>query len=74
MKTHDISDGRIQDTSGEVIYKVRFTAVVFKPFKGEILDGVVTHVDSNGFMLESGPLKSFVSTMVNELLLLKTGI
>ena len=61
LKKTDISDGRIQDTSGEVIYKVKFNALVFRPFKGEILDGIVTDVHSDGFHLQSGPLKSFVS-------------
>ena len=59
-----VDDGRIQDTSGEVIYRVVFKALVFKPFKGEVLDGVVSAVDNNGFMIRSGPLESFVSAMV----------
>lgn len=64
LKPEDISDGRIQDTSGEVIYKVVFKALVFRPFRGEILDGVVSEVSSNGIMIESGPLKSFISKLV----------
>lgn len=61
----NISDGRIQDTSGDVIYKVSFKALIFKPFRNEVLDGMVSEVSDNGFMIESGPLKSFVSTMVS---------
>ena len=64
MKDQDISDGRIQDTTGDVIYKVKFKALVFRPFRGEVLDGEVTQIDDNGFMIESGPFKSFISTMV----------
>ena len=60
----DITDGRIQDTTGEVVYRVRFVALVFKPFKSEVLDGVVIAVDSNGFVIRSGPLQSFVSGAV----------
>ena len=64
LKNEDISDGRIQDTTGEVIYKVKFSALVFKPYKGKVIDGVVFSVDNSGFMIESGPLKAFISVMV----------
>ena len=64
MKKEDISDGRIQDTTGDVIYKVKFKALVFRPFRGEVLDGEVTEITDNGFIIESGPLKSFISAMV----------
>ena len=64
MRNEDISDGRIQDTSGEVIYKVKFKALVFRPFRGEVLDGTVYEVSSNGIMIESGPLRSFISNLV----------
>lgn len=64
LKNEDISDGRIQDTTGEVIYKVKFSALVFKPYKGQVIDGVVFSVDNSGFMIESGPLKAFISVMV----------
>ncbi len=66
MKSEDISDGKIQDTSGEVIYKVKFKALVFRPFRGEVLDGEVIEVNDNGFMIESGPIKSFISAMVSD--------
>lgn len=65
MKPKDISDGRIQDTTGDVIYKVKFKALVFRPFRGAVLDGEVIDITDNGFMIESGPLRSFISTMVN---------
>ena len=65
FKSEDISDGRIQDTNGDVIYKVSFKALVLRPFRGEVLDGDVIEISDNGFMIESGPIKSFISTMVN---------
>ena len=61
MKPEDISDGRIQDTTGEIIYKVKFQALVFRPIQGEILDGIVKYVTNECFMIESGPLEAFVS-------------
>jgi DNA-directed RNA polymerase subunit E'/Rpb7 len=47
-----------------VIYKVKFKALVFRPFRGEVLDGVVSEVSNNGIIIESGPLHSFISTLV----------
>ena len=64
MKEEDISSGKVQDTTGEVIFKVKFKALVFKPFKGEILDGLVSEVNQDGIFIESGPLRSFISKAV----------
>lgn len=64
LRPEDISDGRVQDTTGDVIYKVRFKALVFRPFRGEVLDGVVYEVSNNGIIIESGPLRSFISNLV----------
>ena len=47
-----------------MIYQVHFNALVFKPFKGEVLDGYVSGIDNQGFMVKSGPLECFISTMV----------
>ena len=57
----------MQDTTGDVIYKVKFKAIVFRPFRGEVLDGEVIEITDNGFMIESGPLKSFISYLVRSL-------
>ncbi len=65
MKSEDISDGRIQDTTGEIIYKVKFQALVFRPIPGEVLDGVVSHVTNDCFIIQSGPLEAFVSFNVS---------
>ena len=67
-RVESTTDGRIQDTSGEVIYRVFFKALVMKPFRGEVLDGVVKDVNSEGFMIRSGPLESFISAVVSEYL------
>jgi DNA-directed RNA polymerase subunit E'/Rpb7 len=66
LRPEDISDGRVQDTSGDVIYKVKFKALVFRPFRGEVLDGVIHEVSSNGIVIESGPLHSFISHLVRK--------
>lgn len=42
-----------------------FTALVFKPFVDEVLDGVVAEVNNNGIIIRTGPLESFVSAAVS---------
>ena len=40
----NIGAGLIQPGQGFVVYPVKYKAIVFRPFKGEILDAVVTQV------------------------------
>uniref|UniRef100_A0A7S4B3S9 DNA-directed RNA polymerase II subunit RPB7 n=1 Tax=Chrysotila carterae TaxID=13221 RepID=A0A7S4B3S9_CHRCT len=56
-----IGDGRIREGAGVVTFQLKFTAIVFRPFKGEVLDAVVTTVNKMGFFAEVGPLQVFVS-------------
>eukprot|EP00158_Paraphelidium_tribonemae_P000351 Partr_v1_DN21738_c0_g1_i1_m7602 putative RNA polymerase II len=57
----DIGSGRIQEGIGSAEYNVTYKAIVFKPFKGEVLDARVTIVNKMGFFAEAGPLTVFVS-------------
>jgi DNA-directed RNA polymerase subunit E'/Rpb7 len=41
----NIGDGLIQPGRGFVVYPVKYKAIVFRPFKGEVLDAVVTQVN-----------------------------
>jgi DNA-directed RNA polymerase II subunit RPB7 len=56
-----IGKGKIHEGAGVVTFPIRFTAVVFRPFKGEVLDAVVTTVNKLGFFADVGPLQVFVS-------------
>jgi len=40
-----IGTGLIQPGRGYVIYPVEYKAIVFRPFKGEVLDAVVSQVN-----------------------------
>jgi len=51
----------IQDTSGFAKFHVTFECIVFRPFKNEVLDCVVTSVNKMGFFAEAGPMQVFVS-------------
>eukprot|EP01024_Parvocaulis_polyphysoides_P035731 TRINITY_DN31746_c0_g1_i3.p2 TRINITY_DN31746_c0_g1~~TRINITY_DN31746_c0_g1_i3.p2 ORF type:complete len:130 (+),score=9.19 TRINITY_DN31746_c0_g1_i3:321-710(+) len=50
------------DLEGSAIYRVKFTAVVFRPFKGEVLDCYVTSVSRLGFFADAGMCNFFISS------------
>jgi len=45
----NIGAGLIQPGRGFVVYPVKYKAIVFRPFKGEVLDAVVTQVNKVRF-------------------------
>ena len=57
----NIGAGVIQSGTGFVTYPIKYRAIVFRPFKGEVLDGVVTQVNKVGIFTEIGPLSCFIS-------------
>ncbi|KAI9882925.1 MAG: hypothetical protein M1823_005327 [Watsoniomyces obsoletus] len=62
MDTYDISEGRIVPGSGVSEFTIRYRAVVYRPFKGETVDAIVTSVNRMGFFASVGPLPLFVSS------------
>ena len=44
----NIGDGMVQDTSGDVIFKIQFNAIACSPEENEVLDGKVIEVTSTG--------------------------
>ncbi|POS87147.1 RNA polymerase ii subunit 7 [Erysiphe pulchra] len=61
MDTFNISEGRILPGSGLAEFTVGYRAVVWRPFKGETVDAIVTSVNHVGFFADAGPLPLFVS-------------
>ncbi|XP_041999121.1 DNA-directed RNA polymerase II subunit RPB7 isoform X1 [Salvia splendens] len=57
----NVGKGLIRDGTGFVTFPVKYQCVVFRPFKGEILEAVVTMVNKMGFFAEAGPVQVFVS-------------
>lgn len=53
--------GELEDATGFAVFPVRYQAVVFRPFKGEVMDTAVTRLTKFGFFAEAGPLTIFVS-------------
>eukprot|EP00173_Palmaria_palmata_P004935 Plantae.Rhodophyta-Palmaria_palmata.ctg776.p2 GENE.Plantae.Rhodophyta-Palmaria_palmata.ctg776~~Plantae.Rhodophyta-Palmaria_palmata.ctg776.p2 ORF type:complete len:178 (-),score=23.40 Plantae.Rhodophyta-Palmaria_palmata.ctg776:1083-1616(-) len=54
-------EGRLNDSSGMAVFTLYYQAVVFRPFKGEVMNAVVSKVVQHGFFAEAGPLTIFVS-------------
>lgn len=54
-------DGRLHIDTGYAHYPITYLALVFKPFKNEILNAVVTDVNVQGLFCTAGPLHIFVS-------------
>jgi len=57
----DTGKGKIREGAGLVTFPMKFQAIVFRPFKGEVLDAKVVKVNKLGFFAEVGPLLVFVS-------------
>lgn len=53
--------GRIFPGRPEVTFPVTYQALVFKPYKNEVVLGFVTKVNKLGFFAQVGPLKVYVS-------------
>lgn len=51
----DIGKGMVLGGSGQAEFITRYRAIVFKPFKGEVVDGVVNNVNK----VRSGRLPTF---------------
>ena len=60
-----ISQGLIDHLTGFVKYHVTYTALMFRPFKNEVIDASVKAVSDVGFFAEAGPLSIFVSRVVS---------
>lgn len=61
MDTFDVSEGRILPGSGMAEFTVGYRAVVWRPFKGEVVDAIVLTINPHGFFARLGPIRIFVS-------------
>jgi len=57
----DIGAGKIVPGVGLAEFTVKYQAIIFKPFKGEVVDATVTTVNKMGFFADVGPMQIFVS-------------
>lgn len=45
VRIEDIGQGLVLSGSGHAEFVIRYRAIVFKPFKGQVVDGVVNNVN-----------------------------
>ena len=57
----EIKSGIIEYDSGNVVFTVKYTALLLRPFINEVLDAVVGQCNQLGFFAFVGPLRIFVS-------------
>src|SRR6478672_5260965 len=57
----DIHSGIIEYDTGNVVFTVKYTALLLRPFINEVLDAVVSQCNPLGFFAFVGPLRIFVS-------------
>ncbi|KAK8684669.1 hypothetical protein V6N13_040685 [Hibiscus sabdariffa] len=53
-----IGKGDVVDESGNMVFNVVFTCRTFKPFKGEVLQGVARYIFQQGVFLRCGPIRN----------------
>ncbi|KAF8394330.1 hypothetical protein HHK36_020538 [Tetracentron sinense] len=57
----NIGEGKVRE-QGDVLFPVVFSCLTFKPFRGEILQGVVNRILKQGVFLKSGPIENVYLT------------
>lgn len=57
----EISEPKVMPGTGMAMYTISYRAVVWQPFRGEVVDGEVSQVVNNGFFVDVGALSVFVS-------------
>ena len=58
----DAGMGRLQIGSGKATFMVKYKCLTFRPFKGDVLDCVVSQINKMGFFADAGPFTVFVSS------------
>ncbi|KAM7485242.1 hypothetical protein LguiA_001251 [Lonicera macranthoides] len=54
----NIGEGRVRQSTGDVLFPVTFNCLTFKIFKGEILEGTVHKILKHGVFLRCGPVEN----------------
>mmetsp|Transcript_10168 Transcript_10168/g.27145 ORF Transcript_10168/g.27145 Transcript_10168/m.27145 type:complete len:172 (+) Transcript_10168:224-739(+) len=58
---HELPPGELDNQSGFACFKLSYKALVYRPFKGEVVNALVSRVTQHGFFADAGPLTIFVS-------------
>ncbi|KAM0792234.1 hypothetical protein ACM66B_004929 [Microbotryomycetes sp. NB124-2] len=60
IQVTDIGRGKVVEGGAE--FKISYNAIVYRPFRGEVVDGVVANVNKMGVFADVGPVQCFIST------------
>lgn len=61
--SHEIvGRGKLDEEKGCAVFVVRYKAIVFRLFRGEVVDGVVSDINAVGIIVKVGPIHVFVSS------------
>lgn len=60
IRVHHVGKGKIKAGTGSSYFTIEYTAVVFKPFKGEIIDGIIYEINTIGIRAYIGPADVFI--------------
>ncbi|KAL3478992.1 RNA polymerase Rpb7 [Aspergillus californicus] len=61
MDMVDIGEGRVLPSNGQAEYTIKYRAIIWKPFRGETVDALVTSVKPTGIFTLAGPLSVFIA-------------
>ncbi|KAJ5899949.1 hypothetical protein N7495_004693 [Penicillium taxi] len=61
MDTVEVGDGRVIPSDGNAEYNIQYRAIIWKPFRGETVDAIVTSVKPTGIFTLAGPLSVFIA-------------
>lgn len=64
MDMVDIGEGRVLPSGGHAEYTIKYRAIIWKPFRGETVDAIVTSVKPTGIFTLAGPLSVFIARKV----------
>lgn len=63
INIEDMKNGYIMEGTGDIIFKMRYQAVLLRPFKGEVCDGIIEKVlnTEGGIHVRVGPMLVFIA-------------
>lgn len=67
----DMGRGKIIPNDGSAEFEVKYKAIVWRPFRGEVVDGIVSNVQALGIFVDVGPLNVFISHRVSLILIIR---
>ncbi|KAJ3028308.1 DNA-directed RNA polymerase II subunit [Rhizophlyctis rosea] len=61
LHVHDLGPGELHQSTGMAEFNVTYDALVFRPFKGQVIDAITGTVNKMGIWADVGPMTIFIS-------------